>query len=276
MNRLIVGIGALALLSAPAFSADLPARTYTKAPMIAPAYNWTGWYVGANVGYGWGRSQTETFLDPTSSWAVEPQAFRDSFVTMSNARFYPRGVVGGIQAGYNLQSGSWLLGVEADFNGSDVNRTIAYSGLQPGSVITRSFTQSTRLDWFATFRPRVGYVFDRTLWYVTGGLAVGELEGSWQLLSDNGYAKAGSGRDTRLGWTAGAGVEHAFASNWSLKLEYLYTDLDNVSYASVYLPGSTFAPPGANYREQISQDLRFHTMRVGLNYKFGAPSVAKY
>lgn len=262
---------AIALLGATsAFAADLPARAYTKAPVIAPAYNWTGFYVGANVGYGWGRSQTDTFLDPTSSWAIEAVAFRNELTALSNARYNPAGVVGGLQAGYNWQVGSWLLGLEADFNGSDVNKTIQYSGLNGG--IVRNFTQSTKLDWFATFRPRIGYASDKTLLYITGGLAVGEVEGSWQLLSDNGYAKAGSGKDTRLGWTAGAGVEQAFASNWSVKLEYLYTDLDNISYASAYLPGSTFAPPGSNYREQISQDLKFHTARIGLNYKFGGPT----
>jgi outer membrane immunogenic protein len=248
-----------------------------KAPPVVPlaVYNWTGFYIGGNVGYAWGQSRTDTFLDPTSSWQIETIAFRNELVGLSNRTLNPQGVVGGLQAGYNFQSGAWVFGFEVDINAADLRRTDLSSGLN-GGFITRNFTESIKTDWFATFRPRVGFAANTTLWYVTGGLAVADVKGSWQLLSSNGYNKAGSGSATKVGWTAGAGVEHAFAPNWTVKLEYLYTDLGNFSYPSVYLPGSTFAPPGFNYVERITQDFTFHTVRVGVNYKFGGPVVAKY
>lgn len=272
MKKLALAFSILAFGAASASAADMAVKARPIA--VDPSYNWTGFYVGGNVGYAWGRSRSDTYLDPTSDWANEGVAFRNNFVALANQSYNPQGVVGGLQAGYNWQSGAWVFGVEADVNAADVKRTIVAIGAPDG--IGRTFTESTKLDWFATFRPRVGFAANTTLWYVTGGLAVGDVRGSWQVLSANGYAKAGSASETKVGWTAGAGVEHAFTPNWSVKLEYLYTDLGSVDYSSAYLPGSTFAPPGFNYRERITQDLTFHTVRVGLNYKWGGPVVAKY
>jgi outer membrane immunogenic protein len=270
MRRILLGAVAMVATAVTASAADLAARPYTKAPVAAVAvYNWTGFYVGGNVGYAWGRSSTDTVLDPTSSWAVEPLDFRNQLVGFSNQRLSPAGVNGGVQAGYNYQAGSWVVGVEADVSASDLRESVTVIG-QNGPVL-RTINESIRNDWFATFRPRVGYAADRTLLYVTGGLAVGNVKGSWDLASDNGYTKTGRAEETKVGWTVGAGAEHAFTPNWSVKLEYLYTDLGSIGYTSTYVPGSTFAPPGSNYVERLSQDLTFHTLRVGLNYKFGAP-----
>jgi outer membrane immunogenic protein len=274
MKSFLIATALALTLATSANAADLAARPYTKAPVVDPAYNWSGWYIGGNVGYSWGHSSTGTFLDPTSDWGFESVAFRNEFASQSSARYSPQGVVGGLQTGYNWQSGAWVFGLEADINGSDINKNVTYSTLNSG--IIRTFTEGTKVDWFATFRPRVGYAVDRTLWYVTGGLAVGDVEGSWTVNSDNGYAKTGSTRSTKAGYTVGAGVEHAWMSNWTVKLEYLYTDLGSVSYNSVYVPGSTFAPPAFNYRESISQDIAFHTVRVGLNYKLNSPVFARY
>jgi outer membrane immunogenic protein len=267
VNKIILAASVLALSATSAWAADMAPRPYTKAPvMVDPVYSWTGWYIGGNVGYGFGRSGADTVLDPTSSWAIESPAFRNELIGLSNQRYSPQGVVGGGQVGYNYQ---------ADINASGMSKTIALSGLN-GGFITRNFTETTKSDWFATVRPRLGYAVNNTLWYATGGLAVGDVQGSWTLLSSNGYNKTGSGSETKVGWTVGAGVEHAFQPNWTVKLEYLYTDLGSISYNSTYIPGSTFAPPGFNYRENISQDFTFHTVRVGLNYKFGSPVVARY
>jgi outer membrane immunogenic protein len=262
------------LAGGSASAADLAARPYTKAPVMASVYNWTGFYVGANVGYGWGRSDTGTGLDPTSSWALETPAFRTEFANISNQRLNPAGVLGGAQAGYNWQAGAWVFGIEADINASDLGKRSIVTAPNPPTV--RTFNESIRNDWFATVRPRVGYAIDTTLLYVTGGLAVGDVKGSWDLSSTNGYTKTGSSSETRVGWTAGAGVEHAFTPNWTVKLEYLYTDLGSINYTSAYVAGSTFAPPGFNYVEHISQDLTFHTVRVGVNYRWGGPAVARY
>jgi len=185
-------------------------------------------------------------------------------------------VLGGLQAGANWQTGAIVLGVEADLNGSDLGqRNISTAS---NFDILRTFNESIRNDWFATVRGRAGWAIDATLLYVTGGLAVGDVKGSWDLASSNGYAKTASLSETRVGWTVGAGVEHAFTPNWTVKVEYLYTDLGSLDYTSTYVPGSTFAPPGANYVEHLSQDFTFHTVRIGLNYKWGGPGpvVAKF
>jgi outer membrane immunogenic protein len=273
MKTLASAISILLASSLGAFAADLPAR-YTKAPAVAAIYNWTGFHVGANVGYGWGQSDLNTTLDQTSNWAIEGAAFQNEFVRLSNHRLNPAGVIGGLQAGYNWQSGAGVFGLEADINASDIHERTIYSG--PNPPTTRTFNESIKNDWFLTVRGRAGYAVDRTLLYVTGGLAVGNVSGSWDLTSTNGYAKTGSANETRVGWTVGAGVEHAFLPNWTVKLEYLYTDLGTINYTSAYVPGSTFAPPGSNYVERLSQDFTFHTVRVGVNYRFGGPVVARY
>ncbi|CCD96856.1 putative outer membrane protein precursor [Bradyrhizobium sp. ORS 375] len=273
MKTLASAVTLLIASSLGAFAADMPVR-YAKAPPPAAIYNWTGGYFGGNVGYGWGRSNLGTTLDQTSSWAVEAVAFQNQFVAISNNRLNPSGVVGGLQAGYNWQTGPSVFGIEADFNGSGMNKRVVYTAANPPT--TRTFNESIRNDWFMTVRGRAGYAIDTTLLYVTGGLAVGNVKGSWDLTSGNGYAKTASVDQTRVGWTIGAGVEHAFAPNWTVKFEYLYTDLGSVNYTSAYVPGSTFAPPGSNYVERLSQDFTFHTARVGVNYKFGGPVVARY
>jgi outer membrane immunogenic protein len=264
ISKVLIALAAIAV-STPVVAADM--RMPVKAPPpIAAVFSWTGFYIGGNVGYGWGDSSTSTFLDPTSSWAIETPLFRSQFTALSDQTLNPAGVLGGLQLGYNWQFGQWVFGLEADIQATDLQESISVTGPNPPTA--RTFSESIRNNWFATFRPRLGLAFDRTLLYITGGLAVGDVEGSWSVASTNGYAKAGSFNDTRVGWTAGGGVEHAFLPNWTVKLEYLYTDLGDVSYNSVYLPGSTFAPPGFNYRETITQDFTFHTVRAGLNYKF--------
>ncbi|CCE01653.1 outer membrane protein [Bradyrhizobium sp. STM 3809] len=273
MKTLASAVTLLIASSLSTFAADLSAR-YTKAPPPAAIYSWTGGYFGGNVGYAWGSSNLGTTLDQTSSWQLEGFPFQNQFVAISNNRLNPSGVVGGLQAGYNWQTGPSVFGIEADINGSGLNKRLIVTG--PNPPTTRTFNESIRNDWFMTLRGRAGYAVDTTLFYVTGGLAVGNVKGSWDLTSANGYAKTASFDQTRAGWTVGAGVEHAFAPNWTVKAEYLYTDLGSINYTSTYVPGSTFAPPGFNYRENLSQDLTFHTVRIGVNYKLGGPVVARY
>lgn len=127
--------------------------------------------------------------------------------------------------------------------------------------------RSLDVDWLVTVRPKLGIVFGgTTLAYVTGGLAVGEVKGSWSTLGTTGFSKSGSDSSTRPGWTIGGGLEHALTAHWSIKGEYLYTDLGTFRYDTVYNPGSTFTNPP--YRESVKQDLTFSTVRGGLNYKF--------
>jgi outer membrane immunogenic protein len=181
MKKILLSSVALLGLATGAMAADLPSRR-APAPVVAavPVFTWTGFYVGVNAGYGWNTS--------------------DDFV-FNGERFDlddDGGFVGGAQAGYNYQIGSFVVGLEgdiqyADFGGDDVV-------LSDGSVV--DFNSS---DWFGTVRARAGVAFDRALIYATGGFAFA---------------------DDATGWTVGGGLEYAFTNNLSAKIEGLYVNLD--------------------------------------------------
>jgi outer membrane immunogenic protein len=184
----------LGALVSSAGAADLPRRyepMVTKAPVVSPIYNWTGFYIGVNGGGGFGRSD----------WT------RTGNFDLSG------GLVGGT-AGYNFQTGPWVFGVEGDIDWSNIKGNTVV-GCVPGC--------QTSNTWLSTVRGRVGYAFDRFLPYVTGGLAVGDIR------ADVGNVNVA--KNTEAGWTVGGGVEFAVVNNWSLKAEYLYVDLGNFNCA---------------------------------------------
>jgi outer membrane immunogenic protein len=191
MNFKLIGSGLAALaFLASSFStqaADIPRPVYKSAmrPVIA-YYNWTGFYVGINGGYGFGKSKW-------SGVGVAPK---------------PTGGMAGGTIGYNYQVGSWVWGLEGDIDWADVN----------GNAICAGFTCSTKNTWLATLRGRIGYAFDRWLPYLTAGGAYGNVKAS---VNPGGFSASKS----ELGWTFGGGLEYAFLGNWSAKIEYLYVDL---------------------------------------------------
>ncbi|MDB5600352.1 MAG: hypothetical protein JWN71_2396 [Xanthobacteraceae bacterium] len=222
-NILAAGVSALALLSvAPAFAADLPARMVTKAPAYVQVYNWTGFYIGAHAGYGW--ADTNLFGDSNQD-----------------------GFFGGAQIGYNWQApgSNWVFGVELDSAWASMkdSRTVTV-GAVTGSV-------SSETDYLGSFRGRVGYSWDRTLLYVTGGLGWAHNDVSASVAFP-GFAASTSQSNTHIGYTLGAGVEYAFAGPWSVKGEYVYYGLGSESYFGTDV------------------DLNIHTVKLGLNYRFGA------
>ena len=244
----------VAISSAAAFAADLPARTYTKAPMVEPAWNWTGFYAGVNVGYGVTHSPTINTVAPAGLPAL---TFNGNTADLSAA-----GVVGGAQIGYNWQfAPMWLLGVEADFQGADQHgKTSANDTFFLGAGNFNAV--ESRLNYFGTVRARLGWLpTQSTLIYVTGGLAYGETETT---LSSN-FVVAGGNinnvvvRNTDTGWTAGGGIETRLLGNWTAKAEYLYLDLgDN---------GTNYVNAGNRHTGNV--EFRDHIARAGLNYKFG-------
>lgn len=241
MKKLLLASTAI-LIGAPALAADLPRRSAAPAPapIFVQAYDWTGFYVGAQVGYSWGRAKTTVFAAPGQALGV---------FTLK-----PRGFIGGVHAGYNIQRGSLVYGVEADLEYSWANS----SGVFLGST----FKGKGGIQ--GSLRGRVGVAFDRTLLYVTGGLAVSNIEAS-------GFAPGPfKDNDTRFGWTVGAGVQYAIDNNWSARLEYRYTDAFGTSKTSL-----APAVPTGFARASLSD----HSVRVGLSYRFGAPArpiVARY
>ncbi len=227
MKRLTLAAwgGLLAVaMAAPSLAADLPRPAY-KAPIyVAPAFSWSGFYVGLNGGYGWGRS----------NWTNVGGATGDF-----NATGY---VIGGT-LGYNLQTGVWVFGIEGDIDYSNIKGTT--TAAIPGCTGVGCETRNT---WLGTARGRIGYAMDRFLPFVTGGAAFGGVKMT--------PAGGPSETDTKFGWALGGGVEWAFMSAWSAKLEYLYADLGTSNCSTAVCP--------------VSTDVKFRTnlLRLGLNYRF--------
>jgi outer membrane immunogenic protein len=253
--------------AAQAAAADLPARVWTKAPATTDAgYSWGGWYVGGNIGGGWGSSPTSNAFVTGTTPIANQQA-----VSAASPTLTPDGFTGGGQVGYNHQVDRWLFGIEADANYFDSKQARSVTAPFPtgGNFTT---TNSVSTDWLVTLRPRVGYTVDRTLLYATGGLALTDMNFGASYADSAGQAEAANFSKTKIGWTAGAGIEHLLTPNWSAKVEYLYSDFGKQSVAGPVLTGPT--PTTGIIAHDI--DLKTNTVRGGLNYHFGGPSVARY
>jgi len=271
----IVGSG----LSTAAYAADLP--VYTKAP--PPVYSWTGFYVGGNVGYSWGNSDsTVSFIDSKTG----------AMLYSADQGFALDGVIGGAQFGYNYQIKNWVLGIEADIQasgekgqttqtcpggptGGSLNGLCVEGGDSTGFGSPVPDTLSEAINWFGTLRARVGPTVTPTLLpYVTGGLAYGEISTTDTVSAINlgGNNPPGvpvsasySNSTTKVGWTAGAGLEGVISGRWTAKIEYLYMDLGNVSGA---FSTPIIAPSGGLVSTSYNSHITDNILRVGVNYRF--------
>ncbi|MDP2357917.1 MAG: porin family protein [Beijerinckiaceae bacterium] len=244
MKKIVLALAALAMGSISASAADMAARPYTKAPppMANPGYNWSGFYLGLQVGYAWGDNYTTEFVTATGL----PSGFSQGYNS--------DGIVGGIHGGYNWQAGQFVFGIEADVEGADING---------GYRLANTNGTDYRLQFQSSVRGRLGMAFGSSLLYVTGGVAFADI--------DHTYVNGGLGisetvgRD-RTGYTVGAGLEHGFTPNLSARLEYRYTDFGTFTNTSLV------AFPGFSYEDHPT----YHTVRGGLTYRFGGPGVAQY
>jgi outer membrane immunogenic protein len=238
-----------------ASAADLP----VKAPPPAPVYyNWTGFYLGVNLGGSWGHQCADVFINGTDQ---------------GSACVHPDGVIGGGQIGYNWQFAPWfgwgngtVLGIEADFQGSD-QRTDHNFGVLLPAVVTTSGTFTDRLEWFGTVRGRVGIAYDRFLPYFTGGWAYGNrtFDGTVSTTVPAVATASFSNSNTLSGWTVGGGFEWAFWRNWTAKFEYLYIDFGN---NGSNLNGAVFTGPAGNTVSFTTGHFTDNIARAGVNYKF--------
>jgi outer membrane immunogenic protein len=201
--RIVALIAAGWAMSAQAADLNYGSRAPYTVNQPLNAYSWAGPYIGGNLGYAWGSVDN----NPTK----------------------PSGVSGGIQGGYNWQSGPFVFGLEGDIQITGADDTFA----------PWKFSN----PWFGTVRGRAGYAFNNIYLYGTGGLAFGELRAETFGLSET---------HTNAGWTVGAGAEFGLVQNWTAKIEYLYVDLSN----------SNFSITGA------SNGYRFGVVRAGVNYHF--------
>jgi outer membrane immunogenic protein len=279
MKKLLITLGAAVALAAPAIAADLPARTYTKAPpmVVEPAYNWTGFYIGGNVGGVW--EQDSGF---TNWFSANSPANLTSLLQNNSLR--SSAVIGGIHGGYNWQMAKWVFGVEADWDWTNTKngfcRTTDILGL-PCADNGRGFlTLNEKTEWLGSARGRLGYAWDRVMIYGTGGAAWGKID-----TSINANCQVGCGfsnipvnttanfSDTKVGWVAGAGIEAMLNANWIARVEYLHYDLGGVTN-TLNLIGD--AAPNSPQNATWSRSFRYDTVRAGISYKFGGPVVANY
>lgn len=248
MKKLLLGIAGVIALAAPASAADLAARPYAKAPppMIAAVYDWSGFYIGANGG--WGSSH--------KCW--DQQTAAGVFVASDGCHDATGGVAGG-QIGYRWQAGAWVFGVEgqgdwADLKGSNIAATL--NGL----------TNETKIGAFGLLTGQVGYAANNVLFYVKGGAAVTDDRFRTYFTGTNVLA-TNTASDTRWGGVIGTGLEFGFTPNWSAAIEYDHLFMGNRTYTLTTTGGTTFG-------ERIKQDVDLVTVRV--NYRWGGPVVAKY
>lgn len=273
------GLAAATLLSLASSGGALAADFAVKAPAArpAPACAWCGLYVGGNVGYAWGRNAEDAVWSaPTPPFIAVDSA---AISAAGSPRLTADGVTGGAQAGYNWRSGATLFGAEADFNGfalrGTTRGTFPFPSTLPGGVIgppTSTFTASTNVssDWLFTARGRLGWTNDNLLVYGTGGLAVANVKVNQIFGLLGGFTETATISSTQVGWTAGAGVEIMVSKNWSVKGEYLYVDLGKASATGVLTP----ALAGITYT--TTAHVTANIARIGANYHFGGPVIAKY
>jgi outer membrane immunogenic protein len=262
----LAAIAASVLFATAASAADLPARTYTKAPAIAaPIFSWTGFYVGVNAGGGWNDTTGDHFC--TNPAGVVGGIGCSSAV---NGTLKPSGGLAGGQIGYNWQTGSLVLGAEADIQWSGIKASSSFpvpccNGFAPDPNIRGASSQELR--WFGTVRGRLGVaVAERGLLYGTAGLIYGEEAVAVALMGGINYAAAAS--STRTGWTAGGGFEYAFTNNLTGKVEGLYYDMGKQTIS--------FTSPFTGYTVSGGFQYTGVMARAGLNWKFGGPVVARY
>jgi outer membrane immunogenic protein len=242
-------------------------RSRNAAPQSsATDKNWTGFYVGANIGGVVGESdmQSATSFTTTGYFATS------SVSTVNNAGLQnvkPKSFSGGGTVGYNHQSGRFVVGVEADLNSQNLKKNVNSSGVYPCcSPTTYTVSQSVQTKWLFTARPRVGVTVGKALIYGTGGLAVTDINYQTGFSDTYQSATASSGvKKNKVGWTVGGGVEMKVAKRWSVKGEYLYSDFGRVSSTSTNFTALTPYPATVFNN---STDLKTHNVRFGVNYRF--------
>jgi outer membrane immunogenic protein len=236
MKKILLAATVAALSSTAVFAADLPARTYTKAPAyVAPVYNWTGFYIGAQVGGAFQGSSGFTTDDPSVIGSRNDSSFIGGGVFGANYQFAP----------------NWVVGLEGEFNGLSSNSQSFSNGT--GEAIR------LKNDWLASVTGRLGYTWGPGMIYAKGGVAFRDNGG----INTNTIALVDR-KDT--GYTVGAGLEYMFAPAWSAKIEYQYYNFDHTNVVLTAFPSTI------NYRD----DLHTVKAGINYHFNWGGPVVAKY
>lgn len=230
---------------------------------------WDGLYVGGYAGFGMRRAtaNTSTVFSPTGYFAsTSPGAI----AAAGRQKLDSTSFNGGGTFGYNHQSGSWVVGAEADFGSLTGTKTVATTATYPCCAPTTfTVTQSVKTSWLFTARPRLGYAWGNTMAYVTGGLAMTNMNYQERFTDTFATASESGGISKRLtGWTGGGGFETKVNDHWSLKGEYLYAQFSRQTVTSTNLTAftPTIAFPTNTFTHSIR--LKEHLLRFGFNYHF--------
>ena len=258
MNKLVLGVAISVLVSSSALAADMrypaprgPAPVYAAPPPPPPpAFSWTGFYIGAQGGYGWGETDESFLRDPNRANFLGSQSYDIN-----------GGLAGGV-IGYNWAMAGFIIGIEGEGNWANIKGS---SGVISTGV---NDFYDTEIRGLTTVKGRLGMGFDRTMLYVTGGGAWASVRSRYNPAnSGNCFNTVCESRDTHSGWVVGAGGEWAFTPNVSFKIEYNYVSLDtsDLRYTSANLNRSEF-------------DNDFSVIKAGVNFRFGGagPLYARY
>ncbi len=250
-KALLVGVSLAAMGVAPALAADLPARMYTKAPVVAPVYNWAGFYVGINAG---GASSH-------NCWDLINVAGIPGGPVAEGCHDATGALVGG-QIGYRWQAANWVFGLEAQGDWANLKG----SNLSAAPSMLGIGVNNTKIDAIGLFTGQIGYAWNNVLWYAKGGGAVTSNKYTGTFTGTG--VQFDSASESRWGGAVGTGIEIGFAPGWSVAVEYdhLFMGKSNISF-----PATAFA---ASRIDSIKQDVDMGTVRV--NYTFGGPVVARY
>ena len=218
MYRALGLAAASALLSAQvALAADLPAKAAPMVPAPPPAFTWTGFYIGGQVGGGWG-DHTVTHVDASPTF---PAGFVQNSIN-------PTGPLGGVYGGYNYQWGQFVLGIDGDYSWADLtDRGSDHSPLIAGRVASHD----DKIKWVATVTGRVGYAWNNAMLFAKGGGAWAGFDSSSQVINAAGTPiNFTSNSQTLDGWVVGGGLEYGFLPNWTAKFEYDYIAFNTTNY----------------------------------------------
>lgn len=260
-KSVLIASVASALLAMPAVAADLSARPVYKAapaPIAAPAYSWSGFYIGGNAGAKWG--DVDQTITSGSGAAL-------GFSGSSDVSWLAGG-----QLGFMWQTGQFVFGVEGDIDATNLRHSFTavaptVAPFLPGDSL------SIKNDWQASARGRLGYAWDRTLLYVTGGGAWGNIKAVGNFIPSGAGAGFIPGttisRDrTVFGWTLGGGIDYGFAPGWSIGAEYRFTRFDNDNNNGNGFGVLTTTPGGATTPLAVASRLDTNEVTARLNYHF--------
>jgi outer membrane immunogenic protein len=255
----VAGCGLALASTTPLYAAEIPAPTskYTPAPYVPPL-TFEGFYIGGHIGGAWAdlTEPSRNFFLPGSATAFpirEGNLGKNSFF-------------GGVQGGYNFQSGPWVYGIELDLGGVDAlikGRDFHIAG--PVAATFADLHEKEGAGLYGDVTGRIGYSWGSAMVYAKGGFAYAVPNFSTrETLTVAGVASNFGNNDnseTLTGWTAGGGIEYLISPNWSLKAEYLYFDFSNNNNNGCCFDGTN------NFRF-FDRDLEVHTVKVGFNYFF--------